>query len=360
MLCKMERVFLGFIFLPTLEWRNWQTHGTQNPASFTGYEGSTPSSSTNPVPFRIHHAPAKSILSPVSGFLREAGFTHSLTPARNCTFGCSYCYVPTMRVQGGLQKEDWQHWGEFTTFKSNAADLLSPALRPYQVIYCSPLTDPYQPAESTERLMPRILQAVIANPPRIFVIQTRGPSILADLRLLTEASTRTTLRVSFSVTTNRDDVRRIFEPHCASIEERWRTIRTLRDAGVETSATLAPILPCDPGILVEQAIANSNGPLIADPFHIRSVKRFGATTRAAASLICERHGWKEWLDPLWHRDILAKMTAKANSLQREFGHGPDGFSLLAATGKQVRMHTVPGDGNDLAAHTITRAGSLAR
>ena len=30
-----------------LEWRNWQTHGTQNPASFTGYEGSTPSSSTN-------------------------------------------------------------------------------------------------------------------------------------------------------------------------------------------------------------------------------------------------------------------------------------------------------------------------
>src|SRR5437016_6136053 len=30
-----------------LEWRNWQRHGTQNPASFTGYEGSTPSSSTN-------------------------------------------------------------------------------------------------------------------------------------------------------------------------------------------------------------------------------------------------------------------------------------------------------------------------
>src|SRR5579871_4261949 len=30
-----------------LEWRNWQTHGTQNPAPFTGHEGSTPSSSTN-------------------------------------------------------------------------------------------------------------------------------------------------------------------------------------------------------------------------------------------------------------------------------------------------------------------------
>src|SRR5215471_5515665 len=29
-----------------LEWRNWQTHGTQNPAPFTGHVGSTPTSST--------------------------------------------------------------------------------------------------------------------------------------------------------------------------------------------------------------------------------------------------------------------------------------------------------------------------
>ena len=32
--------------IKSLEWRNWQTHGTQNPAPFTGREGSTPSSST--------------------------------------------------------------------------------------------------------------------------------------------------------------------------------------------------------------------------------------------------------------------------------------------------------------------------
>lgn len=33
--------------LPVLEWRNWQTHGTQNPAFFTEHVGSTPTSSTN-------------------------------------------------------------------------------------------------------------------------------------------------------------------------------------------------------------------------------------------------------------------------------------------------------------------------
>ena len=29
------------------KWRNWQTHGTQNPAPFTGHVGSTPTFGTN-------------------------------------------------------------------------------------------------------------------------------------------------------------------------------------------------------------------------------------------------------------------------------------------------------------------------
>ena len=43
-----------------LEWRNWQTHGTQNPATFTGHVGSTPTSSTilgTCIAERRHHRP---------------------------------------------------------------------------------------------------------------------------------------------------------------------------------------------------------------------------------------------------------------------------------------------------------------
>jgi len=280
------------------------------------------------VPFRIYESPVKSILSPVSGFLAEAGFSHSLTPARNCTFGCTYCYVPTMRIQGGLQREDWLHWGQFTTFKSNAAALLKRSLRPDQVIYCSPLTDPYQPAEATRQAMPEILRAVIASPPKVFVIQTRGPLILRDLNLLTELGRLTILRISFSVTTDRDDVRRVFEPHCAPIEERWQTIRVLTDAGIATSVTLAPILPCNPELLIDRAAACSTGPLVADPFHVRLAKPSGATTRESAISICRRHNWSEWLEPACHTEVLARMAARAKAEGREFGHGPAGFGLL--------------------------------
>jgi DNA repair photolyase len=149
-------------------------------------------------PFRILHVDAKSILSSTSGFIAQSGFTHSLNPARNCTFGCTYCYVPTMRVQAGLKPEDWQHWGQFTTFKENSPELLLRELRAGQVIYCSPLVDPYQPAERTERLMPRLLAVLLKRHPRTFVIQTRGVLILRDLELLKQLSQLFTLRVSFS------------------------------------------------------------------------------------------------------------------------------------------------------------------
>jgi DNA repair photolyase len=278
------------------------------------------------MPFQIFEAEARSILSPVSGFLAEAGFTHSLNPARNCTFGCSYCYVPTMRVQAGLRPEDWMHWGQWTTFKRNAAELLRRELRPHQTIYCSPLTDPYQPAEDRECLMPGILQAVADARPRAFVIQTRGPLVLRDVELLRAAGAR----VSFSVTTDRDEVRRVFEPHCAPIEERWRAIAALRSAGVPVTATLAPILPCDPGALIARALRETDGAVVADPFHVRAVKRSGATTRDAGAAICRKHGWEEWLDPEFQAAVLERMRSVAGQAERVFGWGPAGFGLLHA------------------------------
>lgn len=155
---------------------------------------------------QIRTTEAKTALSKTSGFIAEAGFTHSLTPARNCTFACTYCYVPTMGIYGGLKPEDWNRWGQFTTFKSNAADLLRRELKPAQSIYCSPLVDPYPQAEAKEQMMPRVIAALFSALPRVFAIQTRGPLILRDLDLLKELSRRTTLRVSFSITTNREDI----------------------------------------------------------------------------------------------------------------------------------------------------------
>jgi len=272
---------------------------------------------------------ARTILSATTGFIAEAGFTHSLTPARNCTFGCTYCYVPTMRIQGGLKPEDWQRWGQFTTFKSNAAELLRRELRERQRIYCSPMVDPYQPAEECERMMPRILEALMEAPPRVFVLQTRGPMILRDLEPLRALARRTTLRVSFSITTNREEIRKLYEPHCAPIGERLDVIRALRDAGIETYATLAPLLPCDPEELAERALAASGRNLIGDPLHIRGVKPRGATTREAAFRISAGNHHQRWFDAEFQAQVVDRIQDAARSFGRRFATGPSGFATLA-------------------------------
>jgi DNA repair photolyase len=279
--------------------------------------------------FAIFRADAKSILSETSGFIAQAGFTHSLTPARNCGFACTYCYVPTMRFQGGLKPEDWRNWGAFTTFKSNADELLPKALRPYQAIYCSPLVDPYQPAEESERMMPRLLEAFIDRPPRALAIQTRGPLILRDLDKLRELAALTRLRVSFSLTTDREDIRRLYEPLCASLADRLHAIAELGAAGISVHATLAPLLPCDPEALLDMALEATAGDIICDPFHSREVKSSGATTREAALRLSERLGFSEWHAPRFQDGIVERLRARAALAGRRLVAGIAGFRLLA-------------------------------
>lgn len=279
--------------------------------------------------FHIFESEARSILTATSGFIAQAGFSHSLSPARNCTFACTYCYVPTMGIYGGLKPDDWKRWGQFTTFKANAPELLARELRAGQIIYCSPLVDPYQPAEQRERLMPGVLEALIGRPPRVFTIQTRGPLILRDLELLRALAQRTIVRVSFSLTTNREDVRRLYEPHCAPFEERLRTMAELRRAGIETYATLAPLLPADIEEMTVAALAVTAHDLIGDPLHVRAVKRNGATTREAAHRIAEKHGHTAWFEPAFQAAIVDRIQRITGAANRRFAIGPEGFSWLA-------------------------------
>ena len=299
--------------------------GEESPLTTLESADAGPSRGTHPV----YSQPARGILSRTSGFIAAAGFTHSLTPARNCLYGCTYCYVPTLGIYGGLKPIDWQRWGRHTTVKSNAAQLLRRQIRPSQVIYCSPLVDPYQVAERDVQIMPEILEILARQPPEAFVLQTRGTLVLRDLRLLQQLSQRTRLRVSVSVTTDREDVRRLYEPHCEPIEARLQAIRGLADAGIAVYCTLAPILPCDPVRLADLALACTERGVVADPLHNREGKRYGATTRPEARKISQLNGFEGWHSPEFQSEALKAMRSRVEGAGREFGVGIEGFRMLA-------------------------------
>ncbi len=170
----------------------------------------------------------------------------------------------------------------------------------------------------------------------MLVIQTRGPLILRDLSLLQALARATKLRISFSVTTDREDVRRRYEPHCEPNETRLDTIRALRETGLEVYATLAPLLPCDPERLAQMAIDASRRRLIGDPLHVRESKPQGATTRRAAFEIARRHGECEWFCADFQKQILQRIASVAEQAGYEFAAGPHGFGWLAQHDPPIR------------------------
>ena len=166
----------------------------------------------------------------------------------------------------------------------------------------------------------------------MFVLQTRGPLILRDLERLRALAARRRCASAFRSRRIAKRCGELYEPHCATFEERLEVVRTLREAGIETYATLAPLLPCDPEELARAAIEASGRDLIGDPLHVRAVKRHGATTREAAFRIARSAGSRRMArSRRFRRRSWSGSTHAARRAGFPFTTGPRGFARLAAS-----------------------------
>src|SRR5262245_13019463 len=203
----------------------------------------------------IEQIQAKTALNPTGGFL--VSYTHSLNAYQGCAFGrgsCPYCYVRAMPIQ----KFSGKQWGEWVKAKINAPELLIKELAAARRkgnfgklrIFMSTATDPYQGLESKLKITRRLLEVFAASGDFGFlVVQTRSPLIERDLDLLQQLGS--SVAVSFTIETNRDEVRRQITPASPSIERRLRTLEKLTGAGLRTQAAISPILPCDAEIFAD-------------------------------------------------------------------------------------------------------------
>ena len=76
-----------------------------------------------------------------------------------------------------------------------------------------------------------------------FGIVTRGPMIVRDLDVLSEAARMADVSVTFSVPTLDPEICRLTEPGTAPPRQRLRALRELVDHGIKASVGMAPILP---------------------------------------------------------------------------------------------------------------------
>ncbi len=276
----------------------------------------------------VTHLDARSILTETKGFTSVAvpgtGFHYSLNPYRGCAFNCSYCYAPAFVFDDDAR----ENWGRWVAVKDNAEQLLRAAGRKGKLrnknVYLSTVTDPYQPIERKLELTRACLEALIDFPPRLLTVQTRSPLVVRDIDLF-QQMTPGRIAVCMSITTDDEAVRKIFEPACAPIAARLNAIRTVREAGIPTQASIAPLLPCNAKHLAEMLDPAVDWVVVST---FRDDGRNGGKTRQWAAELYREHGYGDYLH---EGDVHAEATIE--TLRRLLGPervrvGKDGFDQV--------------------------------
>lgn len=193
------------------------------------------------ITMKVKEVRARSILSRTS----IPGIDYCINPYTGCAHACRYCYATFMKKFTGHVEP----WGTFVDVKVNAVDLLKKALRRNITggVMMSSVTDAYQPLERSYGLTRGCLE-LLARTELDVDILTKSNLVTRDIDILSKMAT---VDVGITITTNREDIKRIFEPASSSIRERLNALRALRKAGISTYVFVGPILPMKPEKLAD-------------------------------------------------------------------------------------------------------------
>jgi DNA repair photolyase len=185
---------------------------------------------------------AKSILSRNAS--PDIPFNVSLNPYRGCEHGCIYCFARPSHSYLGLSPGL-----DFETrlfAKVNAPELLRRELaHPGYVpesIALGVNTDAYQPCERELGLTRRVLEVLQECEHPVGLI-TKNSLIERDIDILAAMAKKRLVLAAITLTTLDPAISRTLEPRAAAPARRLRTIRTLVDAGIPVSVSVAPVIP---------------------------------------------------------------------------------------------------------------------
>jgi DNA repair photolyase len=230
----------------------------------------------------FHEILAKSALNKIPGQTAAVPFGWTINPYRGCSHACVYCFARPTHTY--LDLDAGADFDAQLIVKLNVAEVLEKELRrgssQRHPVALGTNTDPYQRAEGRYKLMPGIIGA-LADSGTPFSILTKGTLLRRDLPLLVEANTRVPVDLAMSIAIYDDELQQSIEPGTPSTKARLATVTAVRDAGLECSVFLMPILPylTDTKAHLDEAL--------------RQIKAAGATTVLYTALHL-RPGVKAW------------------------------------------------------------------
>ena len=166
-------------------------------------------------------------------------FKHDINVYRGCAHRCIYCYA--------LYSHAYIDGGDFfgdVYAKTNIADMLRRELPRFsrEAVNLGGITDSYQPAERTCKLMPEVL-ALLAKYAVPIVLCTKSALVLRDLELISQVNAASGAALALTVTTLNKGVADIIEPGSSRPQERMAAIPEIKKTGATCGVHLMPIIP---------------------------------------------------------------------------------------------------------------------
>ncbi len=257
---------------------------------------------------------ASSILTEGKGFM--GGYDYTLNPYSGCSFGCTYCYAAFF----SRSEEQRQNWGYWIHVKENALQLLIKQRKKTlhdKTIYMSSVTDPYQPIERELNLTRSLLKELLDyHQPRL-VIQTRSQLATRDIDLFKQFRV---IQVNMTITTDSENVRKVFEPLCPSNSSRLKAIKEIHDAGVNSCITMTPLLPVEDAEGFAKSLLDTGiKKFIIQPFHSDKGKFIASTREKAMDLVKQMN---------WTMDKYQRVFDVIQKHIPDIGIGKDGFKPI--------------------------------
>lgn len=221
------------------------------------------------------------------------GFDYVINCYRGCSFGCSHCYASFMTKFTGHKEK----WGDFVDVKVNAVELIKKEIKKTNEgsVFLSSVTDPYVPIEARFKLTRGVLECLIDTDFEVTIL-TKSPLVTRDVDLFKRLKS---VQVGLSVPTDREDIRKMFEPSATPISARIRALKKLKQEGIKTYAFIAPLLPLSPenlGKLLD---------LVTD-----YVMLDGLNSSWKVSDLIQKHGFEYILNPKWTKEVVKKFQTQ--------------------------------------------------
>ncbi len=234
----------------------------------------------------------------------EGGWRYTVNCYRGCIHGCTYCFA--------RQYHEYLGYGAGTDFetkivvKPNTPHLLREELKRTRQkmphLDFSFATDPYLPLEAEYKLTRQCLEVCAEFGVPVGVI-TKSALVTRDIDILKRLSKIT---VFFSLPFLTKEKSNPFEPYTPIPDARFRAMKMLSDAGIQTGIGIAPVIP---------GYNESDIPGL-----LEKAKESGATRAFMSMLHIDSDSIEEYFVQKMHERLPPTRVAKiVNTMKRERG-----------------------------------------